>query len=55
MDDLADMTYTEKVKVLGLFSPWKKKSEGMDEHVSTCKMWEGISWLAYISGRGLCS
>lgn len=28
MDDLADMTYTEKVKVLGLFSPWKKKVRG---------------------------
>lgn len=46
--------YRESVGI-GVAQCMEEKSEGMDEHVSTCKTWEGISCLAYISGRGLCT
>lgn len=46
--------YRESVGI-GVAQHMEEKSEGMDEHVSTCKTWEGISCLAYISGRGLCT
>ena len=37
MGDLADMTYEEKIKVLGLFSPWKKKLRGWMDTIAPVK------------------
>ena len=38
MGDLADMTYEEKIKVIGVVQSMEEETEGMDGHDSTSKM-----------------